>query len=78
MENSLSGTTLDNEICHCGRVLHYYDPQVEATMRRLVKSHGAFMPITVGNRTFLVQRHYVALHGVQGANLPELGFEEVI
>lgn len=64
--------------CHCGRPLHYTDPRVEEQVCELIRHAGAYVLITVAGRSFKVQRHYVALHGIQAADLPALGFEEVI
>jgi hypothetical protein len=65
------------ERCHCGVPLHYSDPRVEMYVRRLVAELGPDVPITVAGRTWLVPRHYIALHGVKGGELSALGFAEV-
>lgn len=65
------------EMCHCGQPLHYRNPAHEKIMRGIVAEHGPMMPVTVGDRTWLVARHYVALHGIVGSQVPLLGFEEV-
>jgi len=65
------------EMCHCGRPLHYTDPVIERMVRALIDELGEYIRITVEGRTWLVQRHYIALHGVKGSELPSLGFPEV-
>lgn len=67
--------------CPCGRDLHYNDPVAEAFVTDLVVRLGPTVNVTVafpeGPRTFRVSRHFLALHGLKGADLPALGFEEV-
>lgn len=65
------------DLCHCGRPLHYTDPANEAFVRRLVANLGREVPVTVGTRTWLVSRHYIALHGIKAWELPSLGFREL-
>lgn len=62
--------------CACGLPLHYTDPNMETITRELVARLGEFIPITCNGRTWLVQRHYIALHGVKARELHGLGFEE--
>lgn len=65
------------ENCHCGRPLHYLNEGSEKAMRKLVADRGRFIKITVEDRSFYVDRHYAALHGVQGKDLAILGFPEI-
>ena len=65
------------ERCPCGRPLHYGDPGIQAIMEEFVARRGADIPITIDGRTWLVSRHYIALHGVKASELPHLGFPEV-
>jgi len=65
------------ERCHCGRPLHYSDPIVQRWVEMIVAVLGSHMEVTINGRTWLVQRHYLALHGLRGADLPRLGFEEI-
>lgn len=71
----MSDTT--EELCHCGQPLHYTDEVVEAFTRDLIKTLGPTVKVNVGTRTWEVERHYIALHGVRAAELPDLGFPEV-
>jgi len=63
--------------CHCGKPLHYTDPVVERMITALVEQLGEYAAVTVGARTWLVQRHYIALHGLRAWELPNLGFDEI-
>jgi hypothetical protein len=65
------------ERCHCGLPLHYSDPETERLVRRLIAERGEMLTITVEGRSWLVPRHYLALHGVKAWELPTLGFQEV-
>jgi hypothetical protein len=64
--------------CHCGSPLHYTDPAAALVTEALIRLAGSdFVRVTCGGRTWLVQRHYIALHGLKALELPFLGFEEV-
>lgn len=65
--------------CACGRPLHYLNSLNEAAMNRAIKEAGdEFVPVkVVGGKTYRVQRHYIALHGLNARELPSLGFREV-
>ena len=69
------------ELCACGQRLHYQDPANYAKVAALVRELGSDLPVTVGRRTWMVPRHFIALHGLRAADLPELaliyGFTEV-
>ena len=69
------------KLCPCGRPLHYVDKLIEDYVEATILIHGEFVRITVGAHTWQVSRHFVGLHGVIPAELPELavkyGFEEV-
>lgn len=71
-------------MCACGQPLHYTDPTRGTFVERMVEKFGDLVKITSlepDRRSWLVPRHYIALHGLQYAELPELakryGFEEV-
>ena len=68
---------MSKEMCHCGRPLHYTDRVVERMVRTLIEQTGEYVPVAVGGRTWLVQRHYIALHGLKAQELPDLGFLEI-
>jgi hypothetical protein len=67
----------DEKLCHCGQPLHYTDARVRAHVERMIEKIGEFVPVTVGTRTWRVPRHWIALHGLQGVTIAELGFEEI-
>jgi hypothetical protein len=57
--------------------LHYSDPKVQKIVERLIANNGPDVRVQVGNRAWMVQRHYIALHGIKARELPSLGFPEV-
>jgi hypothetical protein len=57
--------------------LHYPDEAARAFVEQLIQQHGAFVPVTIGHRTFRVSRHYIALHGLRASEVARLGFEEI-
>jgi hypothetical protein len=63
--------------CPCGRPLHYDDPAILRQVDALVYLLGEHVPVTTPAGTWLVSRHYIALHGIRAAELPGLGFQEV-
>ena len=72
---------MESQLCPCGSPLHYYFRETYEAARVIVEKFGPSQPVTVGARTFLVPRHFTALHGLRGADLVEVaaryGFEEV-
>ena len=70
------------ELCACGKPLHYTNSELEKIMRMMVEQKGETITVTVGDRSWRVPRHFIALHGIdKGSELPELaakyGFEEI-
>jgi len=66
-------------LCHCGEPLHYGNEKVEKYITNLVEQKGryvAVMSIMTG-KFYKIDRHYIALHGLEGKNLSTLGFEEI-
>lgn len=68
---------MTEQLCACGKPLHYSDPSAQHQIDALVSELGEFIEVTVGGRSWLVSRHYIALHGLKGSDLASLGFEEV-
>ena len=64
-------------MCPCGRPLHYANPESQARIERMIRTLGPEIPVTILGRTWLVSRHYIALHGLRAADLPALGFPEI-
>lgn len=65
------------KLCHCGQPLHYSDPAVQAVVERMIEKLGEMTIIAVEGRVWRVPRHYIALHGLEGAQVEHLGFEEI-
>jgi hypothetical protein len=59
-------------LCACGRELHYDSPFVEALVQDSVDAHGPTVPVQTKVGTWLVPKHYYALHGVEAGLLPAL------
>jgi len=70
-----------NRKCPCGRPLHYTISHVQRMVEQQIAELGECIKVTVGGRSFMVPRHFIALHGTMGHTLPRLaaqyGFEEV-
>lgn len=54
------------ELCPCGRPLHYPDVASATAVRRLVALFGEHIMVTIGARRWMVPRHFIALHGLEG------------
>src|SRR5262245_51497182 len=63
--------------CACGKPLHYESAETQASIERLCAEQGENVVVTVGQRSWLVQRHYIALHGIKSVQLATLGFPEI-
>jgi len=46
-------------------------------MRHIVERFGEYITVDANGRKYLVQRHYIALHGIKGKDISKLGFREV-
>lgn len=66
------------ELCHCGKPLHYPNPETQQEVQAIVDRMGSLVEV-VGpdDRRWKVPRHYIALHGIKGSLLHTYGFEEV-
>lgn len=68
-------------MCACGKPLHYVDREKRRIVDEMISRLGAETRVSVGTRTWLVPRHFIALHGLIAEELPELatkhGFKEV-
>ena len=65
------------KLCPCGKPLHYTDIQIRHKVQALVDKLGEMITVQCGVKRYKVSRHYIALHGLKGRNLDQLGFEEV-
>jgi hypothetical protein len=72
LERWVPAVSDEPELCPCGRVLHYADGKAEAYVKRMVSEHGPAVQITTPSGSWKVPRHYLALHGISAARLPEL------
>lgn len=79
MERVIDSTPakLTEEFCACGLYLHYSAPAIRLAVEEIIKLRGTHLRVTTPGGTFLVQRHYIALHGLRAEELPTLGFERV-
>lgn len=69
---------MKDELCHCGKPLHYANSHTERLVKELIAAVGdPYIPITAHGRIWRVQRHYIALHGIKADELHTLGFEEI-
>ena len=64
--------------CACGKPLHYQDKKVQQIIETMVTKLGKEVKVTVENKTYLVQRHYIALHGLKANELPELEKQKIV
>ena len=67
-----------NEMCACGQPLHYSNPQTEQMVRKLIAMRGEYVTITCMGQKYKVQRHFIALHGIRGIDLPKLERQGII
>jgi hypothetical protein len=71
----------DKEMCPCGKPLHYQDRDKRRNVDELIARLGLEVPVTCEGRTWLVSRHYIALHSFDASELPVLAkkysFKEV-
>lgn len=66
------------KMCACGKPLHYSSPYIEEIVCEQVSKLGEEVEVTVAGRTYLVQRHYIALHGLAANKLGELAKNGII
>lgn len=68
-------------LCACGEPLHYSDPKTESQVRTVVERMGPNIRVNTPDGVYEVPRHYIALHGIEAAEIPqlaeELGFPKV-
>lgn len=64
--------------CACGEPLHYDDLVLQTVIEDYVKELGPEMIVTVRQRQYLAQRHYIALHGFKPEEAESLADQGVI
>jgi hypothetical protein len=69
--------TGSNDYCWCGRPLHYEDKDLESQLRAIVARFGEYRPVEQNGKKYAVQRHYIALHGIEDKDWAALGFKEI-
>lgn len=69
---------MSHDLCACGQPLHYTDAKLKDIVTTLVQESGEFVIVKVNKSLYLVQRHYLALHGIQAADLPRLVREGIV
>jgi hypothetical protein len=67
----------EDELCACGRPLHYATAHHRRWVEQLIADLGPAVKVTVAGRSWMVSRHYIALHGLKAVELPTLGFMEI-
>jgi hypothetical protein len=60
------------ETCACGRPLHYSDPAIYELIAGMVRELGPTIKVICAGKSYQVQRHFIALHGLKAAELPML------
>lgn len=63
---------MTSQRCACGQALHYGDPGIEARVQETIDALGPTVDVPTALGTWVVPRHYYALHGIVVAQLPEL------
>lgn len=64
-------------MCACGKPLHYSNPEMQQVVEEIIQVKGKDIKVTIGDRSWMVQRHYIALHGLSSDDMQYLGFPEV-
>lgn len=52
--------------CACGKPLHYQNQATKELVDWLSDRLGVEIEVQIGNRRYSVQRHFIALHGLNG------------
>ncbi len=69
---------MQENMCHCGKPLHYSNKSMQSLIEEMNARMGSeYLIVKVGVRRYLVQRHYIALHGLAATEIAKLGFREV-
>lgn len=66
------------KLCYCGKPLHYNNLENFVKVSKLSDELGEFVTVhsIKTGKKYLVQRHYIALHGIKGSEIDSLGFKE--
>lgn len=62
------------ELCPCGKPLHYNNLVIREIVESMIERHGPTVLIrrVEGGPGFMVPRHYIALHGIEGKNIEKI------
>ncbi len=79
MSKSISKSYNPKTECACGKALHYANLSAQDAATGAIAGAGGdpFVVVTIEGRSWRVQRHYIALHGLKAKDLPSLGFQEL-
>lgn len=68
-------------MCACGLPLHYLKESSRKQVEYFIKTEGEDIIVSTLLGSWMVPRHYIALHGLRASELPELAklysFEKV-
>ena len=64
--------------CQCGHPLHYQNTEIEKIVTELCDIKGDYIIVqsTKNFKSYMVQRHFIALHGLKGKDVSKMGFME--
>lgn len=67
------------ELCRCGKPLHYREEGLRLLVERIIAGAGRLdVSVTTTTGSYEVSRHYIALHGLRGDELPELARRGIV
>jgi hypothetical protein len=64
--------------CACGKPLHYQNHELEGLIERMSARFGPEVVVEIGDKSYLVQRHYIALHGLKAKEAESLADQGII
>jgi hypothetical protein len=62
----------DDERCACGRPLHYANYKTRVLLDKMIAQYGPTVAVTTSAGTWMVPRHYIALHGLRAVEVERL------
>ena len=62
------------ELCPCGRELHYSNAEIANVVRLIIAQSGSLTLVVhaANGHSYRVNKHYIALHGLQATELEDL------
>lgn len=66
------------KLCPCGKPLHYSDPLIQEMVESCIKELGEEIRVECNGKSYMVSRHYMALHGLMGKNLESLAEKGIV